>query len=247
VRRKAALRATDDPDTVDGIEYASSPYWHVYDIWGSTYGDAPSAIKRWFNRAAKQLSKGQRRKASKSLGYLAHMLGDLANPMHTDQTSKEELIHSSYESAVDQVFTDFRFSYDGRDKASPYKTAVRLAKTSHKKYDSLVNKFDLNGLNAKVRTITRTQLVRGANAVADLAARIKARATKLNKAGGSGNGGGGGGGGSDTSKCSPAYPGVCIPPPPPDLDCDDIPHSGFSVKQPDPHGFDGDNNGIGCE
>lgn len=47
--------------------------------------------------------------------------------------------------------------------------------------------------------------------------------------------------------CSPAYPTVCIPPPPPDLDCGDIPYRRFAVLAPDPHHFDGDHNGIGCE
>lgn len=47
--------------------------------------------------------------------------------------------------------------------------------------------------------------------------------------------------------CDPAYPGVCIPPAPPDLDCGDIPFRRFQVLSPDPHNFDGDGNGIGCE
>lgn len=47
--------------------------------------------------------------------------------------------------------------------------------------------------------------------------------------------------------CDPSYPDVCIPPRPPDLDCDEISYSNFLVRQPDPHGFDRDNNGIGCE
>jgi len=47
--------------------------------------------------------------------------------------------------------------------------------------------------------------------------------------------------------CDPAYPGVCIPPPPPDLDCADITFHRFEVLPPDPHHFDGDGNGIGCE
>jgi len=49
------------------------------------------------------------------------------------------------------------------------------------------------------------------------------------------------------SRCSPAYPTVCIPPPPPDLDCGDITHRRFTVRSPDPHDFDADKNGIGCE
>jgi len=47
--------------------------------------------------------------------------------------------------------------------------------------------------------------------------------------------------------CDPAYPDVCIPPPPPDLDCGDIPFKRFKVLPSDPHRFDGDKDGIGCE
>ena len=47
--------------------------------------------------------------------------------------------------------------------------------------------------------------------------------------------------------CSSSYPTVCIPPPPPDLDCGDIPYRNFPVVGTDPHGFDGDKDGVGCE
>jgi hypothetical protein len=44
---------------------------------------------------------------------------------------------------------------------------------------------------------------------------------------------------------------VCIPPPPPDLDCGQIPYRNFrviyNVPDPDPHRFDGEHDGIGCE
>jgi micrococcal nuclease len=53
--------------------------------------------------------------------------------------------------------------------------------------------------------------------------------------------------GSESRKCDPAYPTVCVPPPPPDLDCKDIPFRGFKVLPPDPHGFDRDGDGVGCE
>jgi micrococcal nuclease len=52
---------------------------------------------------------------------------------------------------------------------------------------------------------------------------------------------------ADRGNCSPSYPTVCIPPPPPDLDCPDIPYRDFTVLPPDPHNFDGNHNGIGCE
>jgi len=47
--------------------------------------------------------------------------------------------------------------------------------------------------------------------------------------------------------CDPSYPDVCIPPPPPDLNCADITYRNFRVLPPDPHHFDGDGDGIGCE
>jgi micrococcal nuclease len=51
-----------------------------------------------------------------------------------------------------------------------------------------------------------------------------------------------------STNCEAAYPDVCIPPAPPDLDCRDITHRNFRVLPPDPHRFDGrDNDGIGCE
>jgi micrococcal nuclease len=48
-------------------------------------------------------------------------------------------------------------------------------------------------------------------------------------------------------QCDSSYPDVCIPPYPPDLDCGDIPYKNFRVLPPDPHRFDGDKDGIGCE
>ncbi|MCP2727353.1 hypothetical protein [Limnofasciculus baicalensis] len=53
---------------------------------------------------------------------------------------------------------------------------------------------------------------------------------------------------ADTGKnCDSSYPNVCIVPPLPDLDCKDIPYRNFQVRSPDPHRFDEDDDGIGCE
>ena len=52
---------------------------------------------------------------------------------------------------------------------------------------------------------------------------------------------------TNENDCDPSYPDVCIPPSPPDLDCSDVPYHNFKVLQPDPHRFDGDKDGIGCE
>lgn len=49
------------------------------------------------------------------------------------------------------------------------------------------------------------------------------------------------------SGCHASYPDFCIPPPPPDLDCGDLTQKNFTVLAPDPHGFDGNNDGVGCQ
>lgn len=54
---------------------------------------------------------------------------------------------------------------------------------------------------------------------------------------------------SSGTTCDPSYPDVCIPPRAEvgDLDCGDISERRFTVIPPDPHNFDGDHDGIGCE
>jgi micrococcal nuclease len=51
-------------------------------------------------------------------------------------------------------------------------------------------------------------------------------------------------------KCDPNYSGACVPPYPPDLDCDDLRALGLAPVRSigsDPHGLDGDDDRIGCE
>lgn len=48
--------------------------------------------------------------------------------------------------------------------------------------------------------------------------------------------------------CHPAYPDDCIPPAPPDLDCPDIKRKvRVDHAHGDPHGFDADRDGWGCQ
>ena len=52
-----------------------------------------------------------------------------------------------------------------------------------------------------------------------------------------------------SGECDSSYPDNCIPPVwiYGDLDCMHVPDRRFRVLQPDPHRFDGDFNGVGCE
>jgi hypothetical protein len=51
---------------------------------------------------------------------------------------------------------------------------------------------------------------------------------------------------ANNGNCDPSYPTLCLRSSP-DLNCDDIGARRFPVRGRDPHNFDGDGDGIGCE
>lgn len=50
-----------------------------------------------------------------------------------------------------------------------------------------------------------------------------------------------------TANCDPSYPTICLRSGAPDLDCRDIGWANFRVVGKDPHRFDRDGDGVGCE
>jgi hypothetical protein len=171
----AAMRATDDPDTRDGIDHASGTWWHVYDVWGrSRYGDAPQAVRVWFRRTQRlRFTEHDRCGASRAVGIMSHMLADVAQPMHTDGYLRaEDRVHASYEHAVDRRCSRsrcrYRMRFNGRDFARPFMRTIVLANHAHRYYRGLVRTYARHGYNAKVDRITERQLNRAANALADI-------------------------------------------------------------------------------
>jgi hypothetical protein len=49
------------------------------------------------------------------------------------------------------------------------------------------------------------------------------------------------------NNCHSSYIGVCIPPPPAEVNCSDIPETDFTVRGPDVQDLDSDGDGLGCE
>ena len=80
---KIALPKTDDPDTV-----FHDTYYHVYDVWGSHYGDAPKKVMEYYGKALAARKAGNWTAASKYAGLMAHYYADICNPLHTDQTRR---------------------------------------------------------------------------------------------------------------------------------------------------------------
>jgi hypothetical protein len=164
-----AQPVTEDPDTV-----LHDTYHHVYDIWGSTYGDAPSRVQTLYDETVQHLRNGDSAAASRSFGLLAHYYADICNPLHTDQCSAETAIHSKYELAA-QTYSDQPNKNsawvvpDGvRYVPNAAEEAQQAATSSHASYALLVSEFSAKGMDARVVAITTQSLNRAANDLADL-------------------------------------------------------------------------------
>jgi hypothetical protein len=174
VSLKVGLPHTDDPDT----EFHDF-YYHVYDVWGDHYGDAPKKVMEYYGKALAARKAGNVKLASKDAGIMAHYYADICCPLHTDQSAAEDRMHSNYESAA-QTLTDSVgenrswISYDGY---APTRDVVAFtedtAAASHKYYTALVKGYISGGMNATVKEITRKRLNRAANGLADLLVSIK--------------------------------------------------------------------------
>jgi len=171
---KVALPVTDDPDT-----RFHDVYYHVYDRWGSTYGDAPKKVALYFGRALAYRKQGKYGAASRMVGYLSHYYSDICNPLHTDQTKAEEGMHSNYESAVN-TRTDARgehrqwIRFDGyRRVLQAGRKAKSAAVAAHKNYAALVSHYGAHGYDATVSLITRRAMNRAANGLADMIVTLK--------------------------------------------------------------------------
>jgi hypothetical protein len=171
---KVALRATDDPDSIRDIPFASDHKWHNWGPYRGTKGRAPKAVRIWYRRTVHHLDQGRRRKASRTLGIMSHLLSDISQPMHTADSKKEEDAHLKYEGKVDARCEGspsaciYRFRYDGPDRARPRKRTLREVRRASPFYSRLISEVIEHGYNDEIHRITRRQLNRAANAIADL-------------------------------------------------------------------------------
>jgi hypothetical protein len=169
VRLSYALPKTDDPDTVLG-----DFYYHVYDVWGSHYGNAPAKVASYYSKALSYRKAGNPIAASRMLGLLSHYFSDICNPLHTDQSWAEERMHGGYESAVNSrtnAVAENRswVRFNGYDPIVSAATRTRYsAAHAHTLYASLVKNYNGYGFNSTVLSITRKSLNRAVNNLTDI-------------------------------------------------------------------------------
>lgn len=163
-----AMASSSDPDYV-----LHDTYHHVYDVWGSTYGDSPTRVLAVWNQIIAAKNSGDYTEASRLFGLLSHYYSDTCNPLHTDQTAAEDAVHSSYETAIDSL-TDTKSENSGwvvadglQVVSDPEQATINAAAAGHADYTALVNGYTSGG-TAGVSAITQRSLNRAVNGLADM-------------------------------------------------------------------------------
>lgn len=176
-----ATKATLEPDKLPRDQVN-----HSYDRWGKTrYGTAPTKIASVYRSAVAAYRSGDTTAASRYVGILSHYYADVCEPLHTDGAPGGTKTRRLYERGVDSMLTTSTSrptwaAYDGYQYVTdPSWTGVSAAKTAHKSYALLLKRYAKRRFTSGVTSITRAQLNRAANGVADLIMSIEQDAVRV--------------------------------------------------------------------
>ncbi len=171
VDRDAALLKTDDPDWVYPIEDRNN---HVFRPDGDGRG-APQTVLDLYYDAVVAYQANDMTAASEYLGLLSHYYSDLSVPFHTAATdSSTDDIHPAYEAEVDDM-TGFHGENSSwitpvprQPVADVRQKTVDAAYFSRTTYATFLSNYRSSGFNATVATITKSNLSRSVNDLADI-------------------------------------------------------------------------------
>jgi hypothetical protein len=122
-------------------------------------GGAPKAVTRWCGFIVGNFSNGDNAMAAFSCGVVLHYLSDVSNPIHTDQSAKEEKIHTKYETAVNNHLSEMTINSIQIESVADLETYIKgIAEKANRDYSSLVNEYYDNGWNDLVKDITERSL-----------------------------------------------------------------------------------------
>jgi len=179
VDRTIALKATDDPDTVEVAADPSRKIEHTYTGTGRRGG----AIHRITEHYAKILRLHDAHKfdqASYHLGMLAHFWGDILMPFHTHQDAQtNDGEHHEYELLVNDLTRDpddesgwsvANTNWNVSNIPNVRTAAVAAAAYSRARYHDLADAYDVNDdtLSPTAANITKQVLIRASGDLADL-------------------------------------------------------------------------------
>ena len=148
---KSLLEACVEPDSV-----LKDFRNHVFHIHGYNLGNGPFHVEDLAKEVVEDIkAKASMKKIVQKLGWLAHYIGDLAQPLHTGVATwegiEEKAYHSKYEKAIDRQIYSFGVKFDGCHPtsrvsarmiyealwANRYYAAVETAYTGGEKYEQV--------------------------------------------------------------------------------------------------------------
>ena len=166
-----ALAASDDPDSLYGIEDKVN---HFYLLSGS-YRGGPDTVNRLYRLTARAYAAGDRVLASRYLGVLSHYYADLCQPYHTRDGVADTLTHIQYESDVERRTDEpgenaaWITTWARTSKVNPRAMATEVALASRATYTDIQSQYVVGaGFNTTVEFVTRTLLTRAVNDLADI-------------------------------------------------------------------------------
>jgi hypothetical protein len=86
----------------------------------------------------------------------------------TPMSSHASALNTTHNPLSNRRIPDYPFRYDGGEAARPAVRTRRVARQAHRFYRELVGAYNRHGYNHKVHRVTKRQLKRAANALADL-------------------------------------------------------------------------------
>ena len=179
VNRQIALKATDDPDTVEVAADPARKIEHTYTAEGRR-GGAIHRITEHYARIVRLYDANKFDRASYHLGLLAHFYGDLSMPYHTERAAQEEDDeHHAYELLVNDLTrgpTDMpAWSVANTDwvvstMPNVRTAAIELAAFSRARYWTVHDNLEPvdTSLNEAVQTATGQVLIRASGDLANL-------------------------------------------------------------------------------
>jgi hypothetical protein len=179
VDRDIALKATDDPDTVEVAADPSRKIEHTYTATGRV-GGAIHRITEHYAKLVRAYDANDDDEASYQLGMLSHFYADIAMPYHTNQAAQTaDAEHEAYELLVNDLtrgptdkpgWSVANTNWNVSNMPNVRTAAVAMAAYSRARYQTVHDNFapSDNSLSGPVENVTQDVLIRASGDLADL-------------------------------------------------------------------------------
>lgn len=142
------LIGSTDPDT-RFRDYQN----HVIHVTDGYWGGAPRVAHQWYDRLQKYLRSGRLGDAAHAAGVLSHYFTDPMQPLHTQQCSRERILHRPIEWSIGGSYNEILQYWTNDDMRVVFQLSggpgwlgeamLHGARFANRKYDQLLDGYDL--------------------------------------------------------------------------------------------------------